>query len=668
MYNDTEDANVQRDKQTRAVVGGVRLPLNVSTTNWHNVALDRITAGKHFGAIQEQVSKGDMKLSETQREFAWLATIGKVLDVGKTVGKRTDELVIAEQASLVTPEFLRKAGYIGSVLASIVPQSTRGIAEVNLDLRKLKLQLDPTQLQVLNDFINNSKKKDWGYRLQAYLDVNNYLAAKKNGTAFNPQATLEIDMNSAGRMFLAFDSSNDDVLRRTGVLWEKTTDPIQSTQPSGNPRMLFVEQAAMAGIRQAISDDHPERIQAWQSILQDIAKSKDVEMADAFGKGVLLTTDYGKPKSYHFEEARKFLNRYPAIRDQLLPHYDSISELVNDLNRIYGSTLGGVVEKLQMDTPKEIVSVLQMMNRLPKAKGFWGETISVGSMMPQETGGYSIITDNKGNQQRIAHTRSKLDPMAAARPKMLPDEESSNPEDPKNRKLYTPLPGSAARNQIGPIMGQYRESVLIAETMKYINGGKTPSSMLFMQPVFDNLMLNSDSYLQTLHAANNIVLPEVLEWNLVQNIVSDFHKQRHEGIKELEGQKSVDIGVKSQIYSGITLTIDREMEYINKAIADKKQLYPQQKLFKAFMDSPANGYIKKGSERPDNYSITGQQAIKLVREVYNYKLTYLSFKEGKPSTATDKTILWENASKNARERQLHNVKQMARNGRIYFMN
>lgn len=662
LYNDTEDANVQRDKQTRAVVGGVRMPISVSENTWHMNGMTRLTAGKIFGSIQKQVSAGNMKLTDSQREFSWLATIGKVLDIGSTVGRVTDSLVIAEQAALVTPEVLRRFGYIGSVLASIVPQSSKAISETNLDLKKLDLsQLKPEQIKVLNDFIKTSTKKNWGYRLQAYLDVNNYLNAKKNGIAFTPQATLEIDMNSAGRMFLAFDGSNDDVLERTGILWEQVVDPeLQNTQPGGNPRMLFIQHAAEAGVRVAISQDQPERLAAWQSVLRDIINRKDSTASDTFGKGVLLTTDYGKPKSFHFDIARKFLNAYPNILNQLLPHYGSKSEVVADLNHIYGRTLDGVVDKLQMDTPKHMVATLQMLNRLPKAKGFWGEQVGVGSMMPKETGDYSIINDNKGNTQRINHTRNRLDPMAPARVKTVEDMEG-------NPSTYTPGPGTAAINQIGPIMGQYRESVLIAETMRYINGnGKKSSEMLFMQPVFDNLMLNSDSYLQTLHVANNIILPKVLEWNLVGAIIDDFAKQKHEAIQEITAKKNVDIGVNGE-YSGTLLTIDREMGYINKSIAEGKRIYPAQQKFRAYMMNPANGYVPKSDTRPDNIMIPSSKMLMLAREFQVFRLEEQHNRNGTVNSVS-KIKIWEDRAKHARLRMLDKVKENARQGRLYFMN
>jgi len=655
MYNDSEDINAQRDLMTRAVINSISSPVNFGGTNYHLTGLPLSVAQNHFDSIGSKVRNGDMSLTPTQREFAWYVTMGHVLDVGKTVGVETHTLTAPGLASLVTPEFLSQAAIIGQVLSSIVPQSTSAVAAINLDMTKLKLNLTPQQLGVLNNFIASSGKKDWGYRLQAYMDANNYLNAKKNGLAFTPRVTTEIDMSSAGRTFLANDDGDVEVLKRVGILYNPTlVGGLANTIPSGNPRQFFLEVAYKQGVQKAISTDRFAVREAWAGLLE---ANKSTKFADEFGKGVLLQTDYGKPKSFHHDTARKFLAKNPQFRDALAPYYDSNDSkgMINDLNAIYGASLSDTMDSWQQQLPKDIVATLGMLNKVPSPEGYWHEPMSIGSYMPKEDGTYTTLRSASGDTRSVPGTKRTLDPMAPARPKTVMDEETGE------HKLLVPGPGSAAMNQVGPVLGQYRESVLVAETMKIVNGGKKPSEMLFQQPVFDNFVVASDSLLQTMYAANNIALPKIMAWDVRSNLIKDFNIKMQEGRDDLNKQSEVVIG-KNGPYYGVTVAIDRQYGYLKENQSKGWSLSPEQQEFIKYIESDASGFIINKEGRSDNQALPSAKVVSLVKAFMNVTL----YGKGKAG-GTFLPTTWAVQGKLNKQKQESAIAAKAKNGGIYFM-
>jgi len=646
QYNDTEDVNAQRDLNSRAVIGQISIPMDVSKTAYHAVGVSRTQAKAHIDAIARQVRNKNFELSSVQREFAWMATLGKVLDVGSKVGRNTDSFLPHELAALVTPDFIQEAAAIGRVMQSIVPASNKLVANAALDMTKLDVNLSPQQLGVLNNFIATSGKKDWGYRLQSYLDAANYLSAKQNGTAFNPRTTLEIDMSSAGRTFLANDIGGLDVLKRVGILYAESTDAITNTIPDGNPRFFFLESSIKEGVDKAFSKDSDDKITAWKAAL---SKNMNPLFADEFSKSVLLQTDYGMPKSYHFSNARKFLNKNPSFKDEMLKVYNgSEKDLVNDLNVIYGSTLSGIVDSWQQQLPKDMVAMLGMFGSVPSPTGYFGEKLSIGSYMPKETGQFINLTSGDGSTRKIMSMKSTFDAMAPAKPKHVQDAEG-------NETLFTPGPGSAAKNQVGPIMGQYRESALLINTMNYINGGKKPNQMLFMQPVHDNLILSSDSFLQTHYVANNIILPEIMQWDIQKEFVKDFDKKMADGLAKIKKEDTIYLGKDSDYY-GTLVTMDTQFEYIQDSLSKGKYVSEHSKELYQYLISPASGYQPPSANRPDTFQVTPQQLISMIKL---YKNAALYDSKG------FKLARWADTS--AKRENMAEIVRRARLGLINFM-
>jgi hypothetical protein len=617
VYDDSEDINAQRDLLTRGVIAAPITPFGVSTT-YHLAGISKSEATDIHAGITDKAANGITVLSDNEREYSFLALIGKVLDVGKGVvdynGNTipTDSLLIPDLASAVTPEFLGEAARIGAILRGIVPTNLAAIIETSEDDPSLGQNITPEQMQTLNTVLGNSTKKSWGNKIQAYLDAANYLRAKERGTVFTPHSTVEIDMSSAGRTMMSNDIGKVEVLRRVGILYREQMGT-QNTNPEGNPRLYFAEIAVKEGVGEAFSKDDEAKIYAWKNALKGLISP---EMADDFGKSVLLTTDYGMPISYHVNNALAFLKKYPELVDTLKGVYgDAVNverDMAKDLNKIYGVALNKTVDKFQMQTPKDMIAYLSMLGMSPDPEGMLGERLSLGGFIQKETGKYTDMTQGNGETYRIAQTKSEFSPIARAKPKTIVQDDGST-------LLFVPREGSATMNQVGPIIGQVRESYLLALTMNYLNGGKLPRDMLFMKPVFDNLILNADSFVLTHHTINNIILPKVLSWDIQTSFVKDFKEKKAQGEKEIAAEKVINLSPSSKYY-GALVTLDREYSYNKPRMANREYVPEKTRNLIAYLDSKSSGYVAPSEDRPENLTMTPGQLIMAMRNFAAAKL------------------------------------------------
>jgi hypothetical protein len=685
LYQDPVDFNEQRNKLTRAIMSFPAPAFKMdSTSNYHEAGISRDTAEKFWTRIGEKARGRDFTLTAKERELAFLATLARVLDLGRDVSSKTENMPIPDLMRLVDRNFLLRSAFVGEQLRSLVPSSTRDIRNDILNVAtKVDIvnnkgrkniggapeevtpafsEVTEAQQQALDAWLNNSDRETWGYTLQGYLDAADYMRAKKDNTAFNPKTTVALDMNSAGRAFLAMDIGNVDILNKVGLIWEAYADrEYQDVGANGDPRAYFTRIAREQGIVAAFGDSDQEKVQRWTTILDQYGGSgaKDKQAArkfnSALAKKVLLTTDYGKPMNFHLDEARAFLKEYPEFQAEMMSYYNGdYPSIVKDLNQIFGATLRVSGDSWQYSLPKQIVKTLQMFGRTPKPAGFYGEPISVGRFGHQETDDYFTLR-SKGDTKKIQRTRVAFDPEAAAASKTIQDEDG-------NDIKYVPGPGTAAINQIGPVMGQYRESIVIAETMAYINGGKDPSKMLNMSPVFDNFIVDANSYLFTLAVANNIVVPKVMKWDMATTFKEDYFAQQREVMAELKKVgPELTISPKSP-YKGAFTVLDREYQFLKDTPAEK--LTKRQASFKEFLESPQSGYTPKDN-RPETFTLKTDQLTQMFAKTFKFfgLNTETGSKEiGKLSRWTD------NNSKERRKRSeaLDKISSKARRGEIYF--
>jgi hypothetical protein len=287
-----------------------------------------------------------------------------------------------------------------------------------------------------------------------------------------------------------------------------------------------------------------------------------------------------------------------------------------------------------------------MFGRVPKPIGYYNENISIGRFGTEPTGNIVQIKGTEGIRRRIMETARMFNPLAPAKAKGLRLDDGS---------LFTPEEGSGAVNQVGPTFGQYRESIIIAETARLLNGNKTPADSSFIIPVFDNFIVDSMSYPFVHYVANNIVAPKVFEWNMAKGFTTDFMKQLREAVPEMMRNDEIVVGPGSP-YKGMFTTIDREYKYLK----DKKpnELADYQKKLKEFLESKSSGYTPPGPDRPESTRITKQQAKSLADNMYMY-YNFNSKYSG--------IYAWDSLKyKDKRDAFLKELKARGNKGMIYF--
>jgi hypothetical protein len=655
MYQDATDFNPQRNKWTRALTVGKSAPIMLDS-EYHNTGVSKVTAEGFLNRIAGKARGGNFTLSPAEKELSFLLTLGRVLDSSKSVGMSSESILLPNLLQTVTPEFIAEAAAKGRLLRSIVPTNTREVVNALGKPEGLIEKLTPAQKGAVDNFLKEADRDDWGYKLQAYLDAANYLDAKLNGIPFTPRLTVALDMNSAGRSFLASDVGNMDILSRVGLVWDRFIDRVNDmfvdTLPNekGDPRYYFTTVALDQGVASAFGDAQSDKVEMFKILLNKyggagVAGNK--QFNKDFSKKVLMTTDYGKPANFHIAEAQAFLKSHPEFRDEALRSYNGdVNALAKDINEIYKATLKHTTDSWQYTLPKKMVKYLQMFGRVPKPIGYWNENISIGRFGNEPTGNIVQIKGAEGNRRRIMETARMFDPLAPAKAKGLRLDDGS---------LFIPEEGSAAVNQVGPTFGQYRESIIVAETARLINGKKTPADSSFIIPVFDNFIVDSMSYPFVHYVANNIVAPKVFEWNMAKGFTTDFIKQLKEAVPEMMRSDEIIIGPGSP-YKGIFTTVDREYKWLK----DKKpnELAEYQKKLKEFLESKSSGYVPPGPERSESTRITKAQAKALVDQMYKYYY-FNSNNSG--------IFAWENPFyKGKRDPFLKELKARAAKGLVYF--
>lgn len=655
MYQDATDFNPQRNKWTRALTVGKAAPIFMDS-DYHNTGVPKVTAERFLERIAGKARNGNFTLSPSEKELSFLLTLGRVLDSSRSAGMSSESILLPDLLQTVTPQFIAEAAAKGRLLRSIVPNNTREVVNALGKPVGLIEKLTPAQKGALDNFLKEADRDDWGYKLQGYLDAANYLDAKMNGTPFTPRLTVALDMNSAGRSFLASDVGNMDVLSRVGLVWDKFIDRVgdffTDTLPNekGDPRYYFTTVALDQGVAAAFGDAQAEKIEMFKLLLAKyggtgVAGNK--QFNKDFSKKVLMTTDYGKPANYHIAEAQAFLKSHPDFRDEALRSYKGdVNALAKDINEIYKATLKQTTDSWQYTLPKKMVKYLQMFGRVPKPNGYWNEPISIGRFGNEPTGNIIQIKGPEGKRRRLMETIRMFDPLSPAKSKGLRLDDGS---------LFIPEEGSAAVNQVGPTFGQYRESIIIAETARLINGNKTPADSSFIIPVFDNFIVDAISYPFVHYVANNIVAPKVFEWNMAKGFTTDFIKQVKQAIPEMISNDEIVVGPGSP-YKGIFTTVDREYRWLK----DKKpnELEAYQKKLKEFLESKSSGYIPPGPDRPQSIRLTKAQAKAIADNIYSY-YNFNSEYSG--------IFAWDNPKyKGKREPFLKELRARAAKGMIYF--
>jgi hypothetical protein len=662
LYQAANDTQQQRDMMARAVMGGTSKPRKSSDIPIHKLGITTKMGHDYWDRVGDLVrQKGRQSYeheSDLDKELGFLLSAAHALDIGqKAIGRATSSMLPGDILAQFTPQMMASAAVFGRQLKSLIPSSKRELVEGVFSPETIEVR--PEQKAIIQRLINESDNKTWGFVASAYIDMADYIDAKERGIAFTPQMITSIDQNSAGRAFLAMDIGNQDLLERVGVLWgleadgtiyvEKEGD-IANTLPHGNPRKYFMENALSTGVHKAFNASNGNIIEVWTGKLKEYSQDNP-KFIDDFGKKVLMTTDYGKPAMFHQAEASAFLHKYPEFRDDMLAHYKDHKALVGALNDLFTQSLYASTDVWQQAVPKNVTQVLQMLGRTPEPEGYFGERVGLGGFIDTPIGEQLKIS-GASESEFIELTKRVKSAMAKAKAKGLKDEDGNAIPDPG--------PGTAAINQVGPLLGQMRESIVIALTLLHFNQGKEAKDILFMTPVFDNMILSANSFPQVMYYANNVAAPAVFAWDIQTNFVDDFKKQFSEGIAEIRKQGSVDIGPGSKYY-GTTVVLDKYYAYAkNPKFGDKKPTKEQQK-FMDFLESPSSGY-KPPEGRNDVHVVTAEQLGQMVLKFYQ-----LSFIKGEGKFEKNALLQWSKLGLEDKKIAMEKMMKLAAKGWISFM-
>ena len=440
-------------------------------------------------------------------------------------------------------------------------------------------------MNTLREIINSMGKKDWGFKMQSYIDAHNYMTQSQ----FMPATLTEMDMNSAGRAFLAADIGNEEVLERVGLIYENYMNPDDPvTLPFGSPRKHFFDLTSKVIDNYYATPEKSVQGQELKAAIKKAAEEFGDEFIDDFGKKVLLTTDYGKAITAHTDAAQALFDKYPSVYDAIVRYSNNP---VREMADVYSQVLFKAIDSFQMSTPKKMAMALAMVNKVPNPTGYYQESIPFGlqKMMPTATS----VTALEGPQlQALA---PQVDPAARGRLKTFDD----NP--------YMPPAMSAVANAIGPALGQYRESIILETGVNEVN--KNNSIPDFFMPVFDNLIVNSTEALKYHYAANNIAAKKAFAWNMKQEFSQDFQKQFVEGVNEIPDVVALD---KSSPYHAMLLHLDENVRFLERVRNDDPDLAKGVKEnvqgVETFIDvAKKNGYIPVNERDGDIPAITGDQ-------------------------------------------------------------
>lgn len=683
IYDDVVDFNLQRDKIARNAAYSNASPLKVSQGNFTGFSKEEIYNNQGTGwwnRIKKRLGK-KAPVGSVYAEMDFLLTVAMSMDPD-TNGKTPWQILFE-----LTPEKIQTYSEIGSeivngtsVLKDLLYQNKGAIlSNPNITLEAMPQGYKTAIDRLMNEF--KGSREDLGFKIRAAVDAFNYVNAKKTGTAFIPRSTFAIDMNSAGRSMMAADVGNTDFLKSVGAIFDYQKDLWgHYVDPENEPRTAFIRNClgVIPNIFNDPSDNKADKIKnLFLEFMYDDKGKPNRSFISSFAKKVLLTTDYGKPSRYHTDEAEQFFydnpdfaNEWFNIMDYKPGTYSQLMfDAVVDMNQIYWKTLEEQAQgtQFQVKGPKNMGKLLSMAGLAPKFEGFYKEKIPFGSYINIPSGKSMTFTDSLGNNETVQLFSRKYSAIASAPLKII------GKPDWENRKWITehfdPGPSSKIVNMIGPFLGQYRESLVVAETITGLNKGKKAEDLLFMSPVFDNLICDSASLAQTIYYANNIALPKVMSWNVQSVVRNAYIKQLSrvdKFIKDMQAKGDQEFLIdKYSDYSTSLYHIDQAVKQINEeedAGAKYKETKSKNKKEKEnnFLNDlkrrvPKYSYKKDRFSQQESYLLSATDIGNLVSIYIKYKGVSTDLKD------------WEGSLELNKPTMLKQLLDSARKGTIVFM-
>ena len=592
FYPENLAVEVQNSLFNRAIMGNpLSNPMKVSAQELKDLKGMAAFAEKYF-------FDNYMKGGKIQRKD--MAILSNLLAIHKNLsGKAGEEMTFRARVEALTAygsdSFIAKNARIGMHLENVLNKlglydgkkvSPDAIKQFEVGGRNTLPELTQDEMDAINTWLGNSDKKTWGFVLSSYLGLSDLAKAVANGTHWDPKVQADMDMNSAGRAYISMDVGNTETLERVGIIYNEKQGLL------GGPRKLFFDQFmkkldtdknrfSLGYIfENSYAETDSEKVaiaDALHTEFKKLGAQYGAKFYDKIGKTTLLTDDYGKHIMFHFEEALTILESYPTIGEVLAPFYDSRMDMTRDLNSFLSGVLRSEYDQWNKELPKDMSEMLLYLGRFPEPVGMFNEPIPIGatSMFEREGGTETLIKMPSGKTILAKEMERAKDPTAKGKAKRVLDGATGKVE------LFNPRDNTAIPNQIGPILGQYRESATMINAVNSVNP-RVSELPHWVAVVHDNLVVDGNGFANYFFAVNdkkNGSARKVLEYDFMGEFIQDFNRQVADFGRQLKTNADsggLDLGMR-----GENAAMGRRAQYLYDMLADADEDFKKTASYKS---------------------------------------------------------------------------------------
>ena len=603
----------------------------------------------HIDSFIKDYREGKGNFTGNNAEIAFRASLGRNLltdaeTVFDGIERGVENLQVGDLLSRVTEDKIDTWAENGRILTKWTQD---------------KYSLTPEESQKVKDILsaNDLKRKNWGSKLQSYIDAHNYRTAQRDGGQFKPMMTVEIDMKSAGRTALAYDVGDAETIKRTGSYFDQFIDE------NGNPREYYYNKLLknVASVIGGPEDGKVNAIKKAMTLFRDVPGGRDF-MKD-FSKLVLMTYDYGLSARAQGDNIGDFLLDEGSKKfqfttksgeiieksfvDYLLNNpdadYDSdteiaLEELKTDLLKVHTKTLNDISSSFQSRAAKDVNTALAILGQSLVYKGFPG--LGDHNVRNSAIGNERITDENNvpfpdlelvvdGKTLFVPQEQRRADPSKRGRTKVVNrskrQRQRALEQEEDAREYYTPFFGSAAVNSVGPQLGHYRESAMVIGAINDVNKGRgspvTP--LLWVETVHDAIFSDYNSIHRYRSNLNRKQLPAVMGWDVVAEINDAYYEVSQRELKKLSGNHDELFDIGSASVRGVMLgslfhahamlndpNLKDSTQQFRKDAA-KTYLARAAQILKGHKDTSIPWSVEDDGLLPPTFEVTGDQLFNL---------------------------------------------------------
>lgn len=605
-YPVSDDFNPQSYTHIRQIMTFVNRPLITVTKLGRrdpSVSLLSDSEIPNVGNLEALKSLSQNEMNELDLLFSIESALSS------TASRHLPERTLAD----ITENKLRQYAEIGGLLKTIfetpnVPNAFMG--------------LPPESQEKLMDVFKSLNHKNWGMRTSAYMAAHSYV----NQSQLNDSVLLEADQRSAGRTFLAMDIGETQVLKRTGIFYGNDSEFTEGSfdvrtldfLADGTPRTYFAAEA------EHVFEDYFDSVQGKEgraynhggtirATVSDLLETRP-KFADDFGKKVLMVTDYGKAISAHKDAGRALLGKYPELFEAFNAEgYDTEGASIV-LAEVFKDALARVTDSAQRNVPSAMALIQGFLGTKPRPIGYFGETIPFGKQ--------KLVTRKSGLM-----TSTGLDLMDVSREedfaargvtKTFKDKQDDGTI---KKTTYVPNAYTAVTNMVGPVKGQYRETVVNVESYNGLTEliGEPANAV----PVHDNFIMSNKNLLMFTYFMNEVGTRKALDWNMHAAMEKDFTESINQAAAEMPNEIRMEEG--SDFY-GFLQYMDEQVDFLENRIKnpDDDTILPSLKQgnfvkkVEAIIEAAKDelGYEDYRTRENDVLVVSKEQYLNFIRRYY----------------------------------------------------